>query len=604
MPFLRRAQMLWALIFCLSFYLLIPTTVKADPHAVFYTAIGQQQLFFNILAALDQADYVEPANITAGTPPGTSREDLLKRREDAGRELTEDDTPYPPETFPIAEATETQLAGLLTRSITLEGQDMWTSFLLREAFKEDERRDAVGKVTDAFCNVSQGSCSGEKTPDEAFATNPNEAGQKGITGGVAGALFSDTDPNSYDQQRRKTELENQLKGGRADAIAFDPSIATLRAEAETRGGWNQVVEGYANDSFKKFQQQPIVGQDTLNTISVDSETLQASFSDNYTSGSQRTNAISDFLRIGPTTDSIALGGFTQVAGDINATTEDGGYKAETLQSAETFGVGGIGSISPVTLRPAGAGPAVVAGLTSGIVSSEGNPSDVKLTNEEKAKENDCTVDTNGICIKATATGQINSFCFYEGDAVNFSFDISTTDDTTQLGVVTITALHYHGDGTPTTGNTYSPSGSRIGYGSSHFWGRQTIEPDPATYSVIGKTIDNPGNKIGYRVNFRYNYNGLPNAIRSVSANAVLDNCNFNPSTASTSPASQVAGAQSSVRGTQNTGTPAVAGTSTSANDKLRNQKNDYPPLYQESTAIQNFLRSLSPLKYFGEKPTN
>lgn len=31
----------------------------ADPHAVFYTDRGQEQLFFNVLAALNQADYVE-----------------------------------------------------------------------------------------------------------------------------------------------------------------------------------------------------------------------------------------------------------------------------------------------------------------------------------------------------------------------------------------------------------------------------------------------------------------------------------------------------------------------------------------------------------------
>jgi hypothetical protein len=36
------------------------TPAFADPHAVFYTDRGQEQVFFNVLAALNQADYVEP----------------------------------------------------------------------------------------------------------------------------------------------------------------------------------------------------------------------------------------------------------------------------------------------------------------------------------------------------------------------------------------------------------------------------------------------------------------------------------------------------------------------------------------------------------------
>ena len=56
-------------------------TAFADPHAVFYTVSGQQQLFFNMLAALDQADYVEPAKPTVGLPSGESREKWSKVEE-------------------------------------------------------------------------------------------------------------------------------------------------------------------------------------------------------------------------------------------------------------------------------------------------------------------------------------------------------------------------------------------------------------------------------------------------------------------------------------------------------------------------------------------
>lgn len=38
-------------------------TAWADPHAVFYTDKGQEQVFYNVLAALNQADYVEPPTV-------------------------------------------------------------------------------------------------------------------------------------------------------------------------------------------------------------------------------------------------------------------------------------------------------------------------------------------------------------------------------------------------------------------------------------------------------------------------------------------------------------------------------------------------------------
>ena len=41
-------------------YFFSPAPALADPHAVFYTDAGQRQVFFNVLAALNQADYVEP----------------------------------------------------------------------------------------------------------------------------------------------------------------------------------------------------------------------------------------------------------------------------------------------------------------------------------------------------------------------------------------------------------------------------------------------------------------------------------------------------------------------------------------------------------------
>lgn len=49
--------------------LLLAKPAYADPHAVFYTDRGQAQLFYNVLAALNQADYVEPPQGNEGSPP-------------------------------------------------------------------------------------------------------------------------------------------------------------------------------------------------------------------------------------------------------------------------------------------------------------------------------------------------------------------------------------------------------------------------------------------------------------------------------------------------------------------------------------------------------
>lgn len=50
--------------------------VFADPHAIFFTDRGQEQLFYNVLAALNQADFVEPPSGNEGTPPIRSIEQI------------------------------------------------------------------------------------------------------------------------------------------------------------------------------------------------------------------------------------------------------------------------------------------------------------------------------------------------------------------------------------------------------------------------------------------------------------------------------------------------------------------------------------------------
>lgn len=100
--------------------LIATNDAKADPHAVFYTAIGQQQLFFNVLAALDQADYVEPKT------GSFSRDELVSKR---GKEDAV--PPFAAEDLKLITATNTELSSVITRPITLEGNDLYTDFLIR-----------------------------------------------------------------------------------------------------------------------------------------------------------------------------------------------------------------------------------------------------------------------------------------------------------------------------------------------------------------------------------------------------------------------------------------------------------------------------------------
>src|SRR5436190_6461382 len=104
----------------------------ADPHAVFYTATGQEQLFFNVLAGLNQADYVEPAVPQTGTPAGQSRQDLNQAQQTAtksGGNLNS-----------VLNAGKTKLSSVLTRNITLEGNDVWSSYQAFQLALEAARR--------------------------------------------------------------------------------------------------------------------------------------------------------------------------------------------------------------------------------------------------------------------------------------------------------------------------------------------------------------------------------------------------------------------------------------------------------------------------------
>ena len=116
------------------------SATNSGPPAVFYTAIGQQQLFFNVLAALDQADFVEP-------PTGQFSRELLEQERGAVPAAP----PFTTEQSQLITSTETDLSSVLTRPITLEGNDLYTDYLVRQLSAENARVTSAGLLSEAAC---------------------------------------------------------------------------------------------------------------------------------------------------------------------------------------------------------------------------------------------------------------------------------------------------------------------------------------------------------------------------------------------------------------------------------------------------------------------
>jgi hypothetical protein len=202
----------------------------ADPHAVFFTVVGQQQLFFNVLAALNQAAFVEPAKSTLGLPPGNSREELLQKRSQTGIQ---------PETNIQVTSTKTDLASVLVRPITLEGNDLFTAMLAQQFAIEAKRRNDADRIIRLLCQITSGreNCDDGSTnnenADKAYVRDPVQFQRELFTRGVLGVTQSGTAADAA--QRRDTLDPNKTKVPRP--LAYDSSIAAW--EQQTQGTQDQ-----------------------------------------------------------------------------------------------------------------------------------------------------------------------------------------------------------------------------------------------------------------------------------------------------------------------------------------------------------------------------
>jgi hypothetical protein len=132
-----------------------PDVVRADPHGIYYTVVGQSQLFFNVLAALNQTDYVESALTREKRREAREQIDaeqpFVRESESGARftvetELEQDD----PGSSPSDPGTPGERA-LINRQVTLEGGDLYTDQLVRQFGAEFARRNAASELLQALC---------------------------------------------------------------------------------------------------------------------------------------------------------------------------------------------------------------------------------------------------------------------------------------------------------------------------------------------------------------------------------------------------------------------------------------------------------------------
>lgn len=223
-------------------------TASADPHAVFYTTIGQQQLFFNVLAALDQADYVEPKQL---------RDKLVSDRADASRLNSRGQPPVTTED-PVVSATRSDLSATLTRPVTLEGDDQFTAWLAHQYGVEVARRAAVTDlVSRVFCQRALGREGCSNAPNEiakrsyGFVPDSDQWGLDPVVNGAQAVLRSGT-------PEEKQRIEKLAKDNSKYSLGAtsNTDIETLLQKASNQPEKLQ----YLKNELKLAEQSFVIGR--------------------------------------------------------------------------------------------------------------------------------------------------------------------------------------------------------------------------------------------------------------------------------------------------------------------------------------------------------
>ncbi len=217
------------------------TPAHADPHAVFYTDRAQEQLFYNVLAALNQADYVEPG--IPGSPYSraqlTNNRDLTAFNQSIVNGTPDKNGQVNPVPYqspnPVEAATHTNLPSVVTRNVTLEGNDLWTAYLYQQFARETDTRRQLSELARLYCEASLGraGCSNQPGPAQeqsvAFPANIDQYMQQPNLSAVS--LLS-SDPTGGTTLTEEQELKNKLTNTKpadadAPADALNPANVTV-----------------------------------------------------------------------------------------------------------------------------------------------------------------------------------------------------------------------------------------------------------------------------------------------------------------------------------------------------------------------------------------
>lgn len=320
----RRAFLLTSLLLALFAMAWPFKPALADPHATFYTAIGQQQLFFNVLAALDQAEYVE-------TP--AKRQVLVQNRATG-------EPSQKAENNPVITKTNTNLSSILTRTITLEGNDLWTAYLAHQFALEAARRENTDEVLRIYCERGLGrpGCkdteeTNQKLKEEerkkAFIVDPVGYVKDAVLGGATSALSSNLSPGSADQVDRRDAIKNDQ--GNTNPPPFDSYLAELKEQTKDDPEAQRTVDrliALAENAFIPDRIEP----DLLSDINFENGkfTLAIKPPSNRSRGVAYADSGQKFIN----TYTSKLAAFIGAPGDILATATRGANEVQTFAEAK------------------------------------------------------------------------------------------------------------------------------------------------------------------------------------------------------------------------------------------------------------------------------
>lgn len=368
-PFLRALGLSLLL---LTVGLLSPKSAHADPHGVFFTVVGQQQLFFNILAALNQADYVEPLQL---------RQQLSQGRDTAG---------YAPSKHSTLTATQTDLADVLTRSVSLEGQDVRTQERSDEYAREVVRQRRVAELIKKLCQEAFGAkdCTGDVKPqplagkfapltgkEQSFVQDPVTREQLPFILGVLGALSSGTDAH---RKFAEDLIKEAARGGAVLPFEYSPVVAAWRKSAS-----GEAVEAldralaWKAASFLSTELDPTFwdqitlenGQAEVNIAPNDSPELKSE---------KFFGALNELLAIPNTLEEIAQEAEKRVALQLNSTVVDGAVP-DLEYVPEYNRDGSLGRLNTIVKSPANVKVGLQQQLLILLTQLEGSPDFVDPT---------------------------------------------------------------------------------------------------------------------------------------------------------------------------------------------------------------------------------